>query len=127
MSRYDSIIRFGDTLAAKGDYEEAIKTFRSAFEKIKNAPMLQDAASQAFYEGGMQEKIGDSYAAIAANKHISAAERQRQLQLAHSAYQKAVELWRQPECWKTNFAVNAGKFEAVSKKLSDCEEKITTA
>lgn len=118
ISRYNSIVRLGDALAANGDFEEAIKTYRSAFEKIKNAPMLQGAASQAFYEGGTQEKIGDSLAAIAAGEN-NTAERQKHFQSARSAYQKAVELWRQPECWQTNFAKNTGKFDFVSKKLAD--------
>ena len=119
ISRYNSVTRLGDALAASGDYEAAIKIYQSGFERIKHAPMLQDAASQAFYEGSALEKIGDALAALAAMKNASAAQRQAHLERARTAYQKVVGLWRQPECWQTNFAKNAGKFDFVSKKLAD--------
>lgn len=117
--------RLGDALAASGDYDEAIKTYRSALEKIKAAPLLKVTAWQAFYEGATLEKIGVSLTAIAAKENNSAA-RQKHLQSARSAYQKAVELWRQPECRQLKFAKNAGRFEFVSRKLADCEEKFST-
>ncbi|HEX9962645.1 MAG TPA: protein kinase [Pyrinomonadaceae bacterium] len=119
ISRYNSVTRLGDALAASGDYEAAIKIYQSGFERIKHAPMLQDAASQAFYEGSSLEKIGDAFAALAEMKNASAAERQAHLERARAAYQKVVGLWRQPDCWQTNFAKNAGKFDIVSKKLAD--------
>ena len=119
ISRYNSVTRLGDALAASGDYEAAIKIYQSGFERIKHAPMLQDAASQAFYEGSSLEKIGDALAALAEMKNASAAERQAHLERARAAYQKVVGLWRQPDCWQTNFAKNAGKFDIVSKKLAD--------
>ncbi|HEX8251025.1 MAG TPA: serine/threonine-protein kinase [Pyrinomonadaceae bacterium] len=119
ISRYNSVTRLGNTLAASGDYEAAIRIYQSGFERIKHAPMLQDPASQAFYEGSSLEKIGDALAALAAMKNASADQRRAHLERARSAYQKVVELWRQPECWQTNFAKNAGKFDFVSKKLAD--------
>lgn len=119
ITRYNSVARLGDALAASGDYEAAIKIYQSGFERIKHAPMLQDAASQAFYEGSSLEKIGDALAALSEMKNASAAERQAHLEAARAAYQKVVGLWRQPECWQTNFTKNAGKFDFVSKKLAD--------
>jgi hypothetical protein len=56
-------------------------------------------------------------------KNASAAQRQAHLERARTAYQKVVGLWRQPECWQTNFAKNAGKFDFVSKKLADLRAK----
>lgn len=121
-----SLNRLGKTLAAKGDYQAAIKIYRSALEKIKTAPILQDPGSKAFYEGETEEYIGDSFAALAA-KENNPAERERHLQSARAAYQTTIELWRQTECWQTKFAKNAGRFDFVSKKLADCEGKLAAA
>jgi serine/threonine protein kinase len=122
ISRFNSINRLGNALTADGDFEEAIKTHRSAFEKIKNAPVLQDAASKAFFEGEIEEKLGDTFAALAA-KETDSATRQKHLEAARAAYQKAVKLWRQPECWQVNFAKNAGRFDFVARKLANMESE----
>lgn len=84
--------------------------------------MIQEAAWKAFFEGETEEKIGDTFAAIAAKEKDSAV-RQKHFQSARAAYQKAVELWRHPECWKINFEKNAGRLDFVSKKLFELKVK----
>lgn len=127
ISRFNSVLRYGGATAASGDYEQAIKIHQSAFERIKRAPVLQKAGWQAFYEGETLEKVGDAFFGLASAKNASAVERRKYLESARAAYRKAVELWRQSDCWQANFAKDAGKFEFVSRKLADCEEKLTAA
>ena len=125
ISRFNSALRWGDALASKKDFAEAIKTYRAAFEKIKAAPMLQDAASRAFYEGSIEAKIGDALAAIA-GRESDFVERRKRLEAARLAYKKAVELWREENCWRINFEKNAGKFDSIVKKMRDCEKNLST-
>ena len=125
-SRRNTINRLGDALLAKGDYDEALETYRLAFEQIKAAPMLQDAASQSFFAGEMYEKFGDAQAVYADKKNISADERAVRLQKARFDYQNAVELWRGSECWQKHFQTKADRFDFVSKKRADCESKLAS-
>ncbi|MCY7377233.1 MAG: protein kinase [Pyrinomonadaceae bacterium] len=126
-SRRDVVIRHGNALAASGDFTGAAKIYQSAFEQIKAAPMLQDAAWQKFYAGEMYEKLGDVSRELAEQNGISAAERLKYTRTAQANYQKAIECWRDDECWQRNFAAKPERFEFVAKKLADCQSKTSIA
>jgi tetratricopeptide (TPR) repeat protein len=125
QTRRDVMNRKAEILVSKGETEEAVKIFRTAYRQYLATPMLQDkAAERDYYEGLMHERIGNVYQRMTETSATRGEKLRAQLQNAIDNYQKALEHWQKPETVAEFFETNKEQMENLRARMEDCKVKL---
>lgn len=125
QTRRDVINRKAEIMASKGETEESVKIFRTAYRQYLATPMLKDkAAERDYYEGLMHKRIGNVYQRATETSGIGKEKLRAQLQNAIDNYQLALEHWQKPETVAEFFETDHEQLENLHAKMEECKERL---
>jgi len=119
QSRRDMAMNYAANLQNLERYDEAVAAFRNSLDQYKNSPLLKDkTAETAYYEGLVNERLGNVYKEQADRKIGNTSAK---LRAAADAFRKAIAIWERPAVTEAFFSTNTEQIDAAKKKLAECE------
>ena len=120
--RFLTVLQYGDALFLKKETTAAIENYRAAYEKLASSEANKNAPFTLYAEGLMNYKIGGAQLRNA-NKATA--------QTALESFQKAVEIWQQPNVAAAmadqNFSTSTAKesyddfLESAAAQVAECQ------